>query len=228
MRTWRGERLGDIMKILFLVAALAVAFSGKAGASELVVGGNFESPVVGGPSYLLDVTPTGWVGTGDLTGQGYAGAVSSGNGNQWLDLNPDVSAGTGISQSIHVTAGTTYDFSFLYNGGGGTNGVGATTQISFLISGILSGNVSTAALNVYNGSPWQSYSYVFTPITSANVTLSFLPNGVWFGGFIDDVSVASASPTPLPAALPLFASGLGAMAFLARRRKQKNAAALAA
>jgi probable HAF family extracellular repeat protein len=36
------------------------------------------------------------------------------------------------------------------------------------------------------------------------------------------------SPTPLPAALPLFASGLGIMGWLARRRKQKAAAAFAA
>jgi hypothetical protein len=34
--------------------------------------------------------------------------------------------------------------------------------------------------------------------------------------------------TPLPAAFPLFASGFGLMGFLARRRKQKNAAKLAA
>ena len=34
--------------------------------------------------------------------------------------------------------------------------------------------------------------------------------------------------TPLPATLPLFAGGLGAMGLLGRRRKRKNAAALAA
>ncbi len=34
--------------------------------------------------------------------------------------------------------------------------------------------------------------------------------------------------TPLPAALPLFATGLGALGLLARRRKRKNAAVLAA
>jgi hypothetical protein len=37
-----------------------------------------------------------------------------------------------------------------------------------------------------------------------------------------------ATTTPLPAALPLFASGLGALGLLGWRRKRKNAAALAA
>jgi hypothetical protein len=41
-------------------------------------------------------------------------------------------------------------------------------------------------------------------------------------------SSAAASATPLPAALPLFAGGLGVIGLLARRRKRKNAAAVAA
>ncbi len=43
--------------------------------------------------------------------------------------------------------------------------------------------------------------------------------------FIDNISAIAS--TPLPAALPLFAGGLGVMGWLARRRKRKNAAALA-
>ena len=43
-----------------------------------------------------------------------------------------------------------------------------------------------------------------------------LQQGTWSG------------PTPLPAALPLFASGLGALGLLGWRRKRKNAAAIAA
>ena len=48
--------------------------------------------------------------------------------------------------------------------------------------------------------------------------------------YVDDVSVTGAAPSavPLPAALPLFASGLGALGLLGWRRKRKNAAALAA
>jgi hypothetical protein len=44
-----------------------------------------------------------------------------------------------------------------------------------------------------------------------------------------DLVIASVpSATPLPAALPLSATGLGAMGWLAKRRKRKNAATLAA
>jgi hypothetical protein len=49
------------------------------------------------------------------------------------------------------------------------------------------------------------------------------PDGVPVGTF--DVSGVSA--TPLPAALPLFATGLGALGLLGWRRRRKNAAALA-
>jgi hypothetical protein len=45
--------------------------------------------------------------------------------------------------------------------------------------------------------------------------------------FVTTESVAI-TPTPLPAALPLFATGLGALGLLGWRRKRKNAAAIAA
>ena len=48
-------------------------------------------------------------------------------------------------------------------------------------------------------------------------------------GYGSDLTKGGESPTtPLPAALPLFASGLGALGLLSWRRKRKNAAAVAA
>jgi hypothetical protein len=59
------------------------------------------------------------------------------------------------------------------------------------------------------------------------ITLSLSgPNG--FIGSVDEFVVAGTGATPLPAALPLFAGGLGVIGFLARRRKSKTAAVLAA
>jgi hypothetical protein len=47
----------------------------------------------------------------------------------------------------------------------------------------------------------------------------------WFEGLVSPLSTALT--TPLPAALPLFATGLGAMGLFGWRRKRKNAAAVA-
>ena len=45
---------------------------------------------------------------------------------------------------------------------------------------------------------------------------------------LDVTTAGTPAPTPLPATLPLFATGLGAMGLLGWRRKRKNAAAFAA
>jgi hypothetical protein len=68
--------------------------------------------------------------------------------------------------------------------------------------------------------------------TNSSVTLQFkdlaveFPNGNDLG--LDNVSVTDASrATPLPAALPLFATGLGALGLLGWCRKRKAAALVA-
>lgn len=205
------------MRAPMILASLLV-FAGVAQAApNLVVNGGFEAQSAPPAGYTLDVTPTGWTGTGDLVGQGYAGSVNSGDGNNWFDLNPDTSAGTGLHQVINgLVAGTAYTFSFEYNGGGG----GTTTQIAFDLTNtqgsLFSGTVSTANLNVYGGTPWATYSTTFVAGASLPATLSFNPNGVWSGGFIDKVSITPSVPEPGAAALSL--AGLALMATVIRRR----------
>ena len=54
-------------------------------------------------------------------------------------------------------------------------------------------------------------------------------NTIASGDFtLDSLTLNGPATTPLPAALPLFATGLGALGLLGWRRKRKNAAALAA
>jgi hypothetical protein len=47
------------------------------------------------------------------------------------------------------------------------------------------------------------------------------PEGGTNSFYVDDLTINTASATPLPAALPLFASGLGALGLLGWRRKRK-------
>jgi hypothetical protein len=56
----------------------------------------------------------------------------------------------------------------------------------------------------------------------ADGNFTYIANANTYNGF------SGLSETPIPAALPLFASGLGALGLLGWRRKRKNAAAMAA
>ncbi len=68
--------------------------------------------------------------------------------------------------------------------------------------------------------PLANDTYIFTLSGTVNSTGATI-------GTVQETVIAGAGATPLPAALPLFASGAGMIGFFARRRK-RNAAALAA
>jgi hypothetical protein len=73
---------------------------------------------------------------------------------------------------------------------------------------------------------WQLFSQDFTA-TSDLTLLTFLDTqGASNAGiYVDDVSVAPViGTTPIPGALPLFASGAGVLGFFGWRRKKKSAA----
>jgi len=81
------------------------------------------------------------------------------------------------------------------------------------------GNASTGS------SAFDTKTFVFAGIisTTAFSTITFSSEDTSQGSF-NIPEIAFVSSTPIPAALPLFASGLGALGLLGRRRKRKVAA----
>jgi len=161
---------------------------------------------------------------------------------QDVDLTGDVSGfpstvkGGGLAQTFTTVAGQTYRLTFDYSHNPGTlspsgnyvaqvSVVDAITPANILLSGQVSqsnGQVSQTT----GHPPWVLFSQDFTA-TSNSSTLMFLETDGAFnaGIYLDDVSVDPVSATtPIPGALPLFASGAGVLGFFNWRRKKKSAA----
>ena len=223
------------MRILVAVAAVALLAPVSAQAN-LIQDGSFESPVIsfawyedfgantGDPNYGGATIP-GWTITtnnvdivSDLTSTPLAA-----DGNQYLDLVGTGSTG-GIEQTFKTALGQTYTLSFDYG-----NNPWSTSTASALITILVGGltDFVTHTTSTTSDINWTPFSVTFVG-TGNPMTLSFLTTvGSNSGGvLLDNISVTA---TPLPAALPLFAGGLGIMGLIGRRRRNsKKQAALAA
>ncbi len=140
------------------------------------------------------------VGTGNSTGNDRVDQI---NGSNVLTLT--------FSTSVHLTGVATL-FDGAHTPFGNGDPLSATTGF-FLLNGVATSftSANTNGLNL-NGT-------VFT----------FAEDGVndpqfYVSGLAYDVTGGGGQNTPLPAALPLFAGGLGVVGLLARRRKQKQTA----
>jgi hypothetical protein len=146
-----------------------------------------------------------------------------------------------------VVDGTTYDVTFI-------GGVSYSTAFSSMTPTFLNnesgatdaGTAIALFIEQFPGATFPEtvqqivipYFANFVPVFPNYNFMGFTDEGsFWFGGtnfgYIADTLEASQefaifSATPLPAALPLFATGLGGLGLLGWRRKRKNAAAIAA
>ena len=106
-------------------------------------------------------------------------------------------------------------------GGNARNAISDITNVSF-------GGNSTS----YQLSEFQLATEVWNVSLASASSLSISDAGliapnignVLLSAQIDGVSIGTLSAAPLPAALPLFAGGLGVMGWLTKRRKRKTAA----
>jgi hypothetical protein len=138
-----------------------------------------------------------------------------------------------ISQNISTVSGQNYNVSFWFNATYGTTCYsGYCNYTDFNVS---FGGQSLLSLTNLPPSPnhtqtpygWQYYS--FDVAATGPSSLLLFGDQFNLGHFaLDDISVtglASPPAVPLPAALPLFATGLGALGLLGWRRKRKKDAA---
>jgi hypothetical protein len=151
-----------------------------------------------------------WIGAGNTFG------LAASDGNRFLDLTAyhDTSPNGGVSQTFNTVAGTQYAVSFdlghsqTYNGSN-ANGVS--------VSAAGQSHAYLTSLNA--GLTWESFVFMFVA-SASSTTLSFIGSqGTVFVG-LDNIAVATVAQTPIPAALPMFATALAGLGALrARRRK---------
>ena len=184
------------------LCAIALVFCNPARA-DLVTNGGFETGDF-----------TGWTQTGNTTFNGVQApgpgpTVHSGNASAFF--GPVGSVG-GISQNLATTPGTQYRIDLFLLPDGGTPSAFSVT---------FGGTTLTSLTNLAASSSFIEFTFLAIA-TSANTVLGLNFRDDPGFMFLDDVSV---NQVPLPAALPLFATGLGAFGLLSWRRKRKSALA---
>jgi hypothetical protein len=214
-----------IMKNSLLAAALAISalFGGAWQASASVFDSFSVNPnpiTAGGQSTIdLQLTLLSDFGCNSSTCYGYYNSQFSGGTATIFD-------GLGGSQLFNIgSGGVTRDFQFqsTYLNAG-------TWQPSFTVSASYTENYELYEFQYsydYNCGflcYGTQYVYGWNTYTTSNTQLL---NGLTSLTVDPNFSISLDSPTPLPAALPLFATGLGALGLLGWRRKRK-ATALAA
>lgn len=229
-------RKASLMRSAAFAAALAVGAIVGSGAAQAVsiVNGSFENGVeFVAPFVTLTATDStsidGWtVTTGSID---YIGTYwQASHGVRSLDMN-GLSAGS-VSQLVTgLTAGHVYQVSFDISGnpdaGPTTKTLGVTASVSTNFYNFLIGANTLSSMN------WVTQSFQFVASDSSELLSFFSATACCgteahpfaFGPALDNVSIldrgGDPSATPLPAALPLFAGGLGVLGWLARRKKQK-------
>ena len=209
-------------------------FATPASAVELITNGGFELGTFNATNgHYETITQSG---AQDLTGWTVGNSLAWGVNT--TDINPHAGNGfvdlTGVgdtiphgilNQTISTIVGQQYTFS-IFETQDFTSAVGFTVSangVPLTLSGTPGLWVDSTGLTATYGQMTGTFNATNTSTTISIGSIRFGSQVFMIG--LDDVSVTGpVANTPLPAALPLFAAGLGGLGLLGWRRKRKVAA----
>jgi hypothetical protein len=145
----------------------------------------------------------------------------------WDFENVTMSAGTSLVGSFTTDATTQNLIAWnIHIAGGPENG--------YLFSNLITNTVTDSGPQSYgvrnditNHIQWSFVTSLTANLLAVNINSASFTCGACGNYFVQGTSGEAVAETPLPAALPLFASGLGALGLLGWRRKRKASAAIA-
>lgn len=209
-------------KLVAAIAAVLLSFAGAANASTVTVGESYT------------VTRTGFTGnqpgiTDDLSGNGNLTLTK----NTWstpTNFFTASPAGSSGLMGLNPTVIGTLNVTFHFTEAGGVTGTlteSATYEAKYGGSPLANCTNSPAGDTdciVWNGASNTPNGFVTLAATMSNgdiMDVKFYNAQDW--NITPEISF-DLDPTPLPAALPLFAGGLGVLGLITQRRKRKAAA----
>lgn len=206
--------------VLSAVAAAALAFGiQSANASSLILNGSFEDNLQAPGTYGTYANLVDWTGgaNGIELRNNLAGTAF--NGVNFVEL--DTTANSSMFQTVATTLGQTYNLSFAY--APRANVPASSNGIDVFWNGVQVGPTFTG--DGFASSAWHLFNFAVTGTGSDTLMFQAVGTSDSYGGSLDDVSL---NATPLPAALPLFATGLGALGLFGWLRKKRRGALTAA
>jgi PEP-CTERM motif len=184
-----------------------------AGIALTLLAGTSQAQVTGLDDPTFDLA----LGVEWFTG-GTAASIGTLGANHFVALD----AKEYVYQSFTVAAGGSYTVSFDAYGAGLAELFNSTTSGAPNYSSYAGVLASAPSWGTPPTPGWQNVSFAFTANPLASYHLYFSGLGAQ-GLLVDNVAVTMAAPVPEPESYAMMIAGLGALGFMARRRKQSQA-----